>query len=81
MADVLDVEVISAVPLTMEQLARLERKLILMFRKQLSITASVDPSILGGLKVIADNTVLDDSIRRKLIDMKARIYKGVYAGQ
>lgn len=74
-------EIISAVTLTSDQIARLEKKLILMFRKQLDITLTVDPSLLGGLRVIADNTVLDDSIRRKMRDMKNKIYEGVYFGQ
>lgn len=79
--NLLAVEVISAVPLTREQLASLEKKLILMFRKQLDITATVDPSLLGGLRVIAGDTVLDDSIKRKLTDMKQSVYEGVYFKQ
>lgn len=79
--NLLNVEVISAVPLTHEQLAKLERKLIMMFRKQLEITTAVDSSLLGGLRVIADNTVLDDTIKRKLMDMKKSVYEGVYFKQ
>lgn len=79
--NVLEVEVISAVPLTAEQLANLEKKLIPMFNKQLNITTTVDPSLFGGLRVVADNTVLDDSIKRKMMDMKRNIYEGVYFKQ
>lgn len=76
--DLLEAEIITAVPLTDSQLAVLEKKLILMFRKQLDIRATVDPSVLGGVRVIINNTVLDDTIKRKLRDMKNSIYEGVY---
>lgn len=79
--NLLPVEVISAVPLTGAQLANLEKKLILMFRKQLDMVNTVDPSLLGGLRVIAGDTVLDDSIKRKLMDMKNSVYEGVYFKQ
>ena len=79
--NLLPVEIITAVELRQEQLAALEHKLILMFRKQLDITLTVDPSILGGLRVIAGDTVLDDTIKRKLSDMKAGVYRGVYFKQ
>lgn len=79
--NLLMVEVISAAPLTHKQLAELERKLILMFRKQLDITVTVDPSLLGGLRVIAGDTVLDDSIKRKMMDIKTSMYEGVYFKQ
>lgn len=73
-----NVQVISAVPLTGEQLANLEIKLIKLFRKQLEITTRVDPSLLGGLRIIAGGTVIDDTIKRKISDMKKLAYKGVY---
>lgn len=79
--DLLSVEVISAVPLTPLQLSDLEVKLIRMFRKQLDITTTIDPSLLGGLRVIVDNTVIDESIKRKLRDMKNSVYRGVYLGK
>jgi len=79
--NLLETEIISAVPLTQQQLITLEIKLIRMFRRQLEITTKVDPSLLGGLQVIAGETVIDDTIKRKLSDMKNSIYKGVYFKQ
>lgn len=79
--DMLKTEIISAVPLTQQQLSTLEEKLIRMFQKQLDITTAVDPSLLGGLRIIVDNTVFDESIKRKLFDMKNSVYKGVYFKQ
>jgi len=79
--DMLATEIISAVPLTQQQLQKLEEKLIRMFRKQLDITTTVDPSLLGGLRIIVGNTVFDESIKRRLQDMKGSVYKGVYFKQ
>ena len=79
--NLMETEIISAVPLTQQQLVTLEVKLIQMFRKQLDITVTVDPTILGGLRVVAGTTVIDDTIKRKLFDMKSSIYKGVYFKQ
>ena len=76
-----EAEVYTAVPLTAVQLKGLEEKLVRMFHRQLNITATVDPSLLGGVRVIVDNTVLDDTIHRKLTDMKRSIYEGMRAKQ
>ena len=75
------VEVISAVPLTEQQLYDIEVRLIRMTRKQLDIRTTVDPSLLGGLRIIVENTVLDQSVKRKLADLKQVVYKGVYLRQ
>ena len=71
-------EIISAVPLTGEQLYRLEVKLIRLLRKPIDISTTVDPSLLGGLRVIVDDMVIDHSVKRRLIDMKQAVYQGVY---
>lgn len=78
---VLEAEIISAVPLTDQQVAKIEKNLIREFRKQMEITTTVDPALLGGLRIIVDNTVIDESIKRQLADMKRKIYEGVYFTQ
>jgi len=72
------VEVISAVPLTEQQLYDIEVRLIRMTRKQLDIRTTVDPSLLGGLRIIVDNRVIDQSVKRKLADLKKAVYERVY---
>jgi F-type H+-transporting ATPase subunit delta len=79
--NLVDAEVVTAVPLRPEQRQQIEIRLIRMFKKQINLTATVDPSLLGGIRVIANDTVIDDSIKRKLSDMKNGIYKGVYASK
>ena len=71
-------EVITAVPLSKEQLHQLEIKLITLLRKQLDISASVDTSLLGGIRVVVDDMVIDHSVKRRLFEMKQAVYRGVY---
>lgn len=73
----LDTEIISAVPLTFEQLDGLQAKLTEAYAKPLNVVTTVDPSILGGLRIIVGNTVIDDSIKRKLFELKTSMIKGV----
>ena len=68
--NIIDVEIISAVPLSPEQLRKTEEKLVEISGKRLDITTTTDPSIIGGLRVIMGNTVLDNTIKRNLSDMK-----------
>ena len=72
------VEVISAVPLTEKQLYEVQYNLIRKLRRQLDFTATVDPSIIGGIRIIIEDRVIDHSVRHFLLDMKEALYKGVY---
>lgn len=74
----LDVTVTSAVPLTDLQKADIKNKLIGVFNKQIHMVTKVDSALLGGLRIVAGYTVIDNTIRKKLSDMKKNIYKGVY---
>ena len=75
---ILDVKVFSAIPLTPAQWADIENKLIGTFNKQVNMVVTVDPSLLGGLRIIAGYTVIDNSIKKRLAEMKKSMYKGVY---
>ena len=75
--EALPVEIISAMPLSAEQLMRLQTKLIQMASKQLDITTSVDPSLLGGFRILIDNSVIDYSVKRKLQDIRQSIAEEV----
>ena len=72
-----EAEIISAVPLTPLQLRQIEIKLIHSLKKPVAISAAVDPSLLGGVRIVTNNMVIDDTIKRKLLDMKNNIYKEV----
>ncbi len=60
------VEVISAVPLTSVQTARLREKLEKITQKQIIISNTHDPSILAGMKIRYMGVQLDSSLKTKL---------------
>lgn len=73
-----DVEVISAVELTPEQLHRIECFMIQRVKKRVSIRTEVDPSILGGLRISVDNYVIDSSIKSQFEQIRKSLYEEVY---
>jgi len=50
---------------------RLEQKL----HKKLELKVKRDPGLIGGVQVIAGNIVVDDSIKRKLEDLRRKLNK------
>ena len=59
-------EAVSALPMSEEQMAKLASKLESMTGKKIKLKNTVDPSILGGLKVRFSGTQLDGSIKSRL---------------
>lgn len=62
------VEVVSAMPLSAEEQARVQRELGVS-----EITYSVDPSILGGLVIRTEQRVVDGSVRSGLNELSTRL--------
>ncbi|MCL2058604.1 MAG: F0F1 ATP synthase subunit delta [Oscillospiraceae bacterium] len=73
-----DVEIISAVPLTAHQQQIIEVRLIRMMKKHITIKATVDPSLLGGIRIVTGDYVIDDTIKRKLFNMKSSMIAEVF---
>ncbi len=59
-------EVVSAVPLDAEQLATLEKSVASFVGKAVSLSASVNPALLGGVVVRVGSRMIDASLRAKL---------------
>ena len=74
----LDVKIYSAMQLTVAQRAKIEARLVSIFGQEISMIIKVDPSLIGGLRVIVGNTVFDNTIKTRLADMKKNVYKEVY---
>lgn len=73
---VVKVEVVSAAPLSQERLDDLQQRLIRRSGKRVQITHRVDPSLIAGIRLIADGVVMDTSVKRQLADMREKLYKG-----
>ncbi len=63
-------EIVSAVPLSAAQTKTIQSALSTALGKAPEVTARVDPSILGGLKVKVGSKLFDASLKTKLDQMK-----------
>jgi len=66
-------EVRTAVALTGDQTARLKAALENATGKTLNIKAVVDPSVLGGVVATIGDTVIDDTVRTRIDQLKSRL--------
>ena len=67
---VISAKVVSAIPLTEDEKQRLTKKLEKKSGKTVSLTCSVDPTLLGGLIVEMEGAVVDGSLRHRLLEVK-----------
>ncbi|MCL1799946.1 MAG: F0F1 ATP synthase subunit delta [Promicromonosporaceae bacterium] len=59
-------QVTSAVELTPAQIKRLEKILTVRFGKEIAAFVRVDPSLIGGLRIVVEGAVFDDSVSARL---------------
>ena len=67
--------VISAVPLSEEEQEKLKAGLEKKFRRQVTLQCEVDPSLIGGVRVEIDGSVIDGSIKNKLDQIKEVMHR------
>ncbi len=63
-------DVYSVVLLTDVEKDKLTKKLSQKFGKNIILNNYIDKSLIGGMKIVADNTVIDFSIKNKLNNIK-----------
>jgi F-type H+-transporting ATPase subunit delta len=68
-----DAHVTSAFDLSADQLAQLAATLEKKFGRKLNPTVTVDPSLIGGVRVVVGDEVLDTSVRAKLQQMQVAL--------
>lgn len=61
--------------LTDDQIRKLEDKLSTSTGKRVMLTQKIDPEIIGGLVVHLGDKVIDNSLRKKLDDMKEDLFQ------
>ncbi len=66
-------EVITAIPLTDEDKAKLEERLSNMMNKKVFVQSKVDPSLIGGITVKIGGKLLDGSTHGRLEALKSSI--------
>ena len=66
-------EVRTAVELSDDQLARLKAALENATGKQINLKTIVDPSVVGGVVATVGDTVIDDTVRTRIDQLKSRL--------
>ncbi len=66
-------EIISAMPLTDEQVSDLKVVLERRFGRKIEATVSVDPSVIGGARIVVGDQVVDGTIAGKLAAMATQL--------
>lgn len=68
-----DAVVYSAFPIAAEQLAAVAAALEKRFGRKLNVTVQEDPSLIGGIRAVVGDEVLDTSVRARLEQMKVAL--------
>ena len=66
-------EIVSAIALTDAQVGELKAVLEKRFGKKIEATVSVDPSVIGGARIVVGDQVVDGSIAGKLQAMATQL--------
>jgi F0F1-type ATP synthase delta subunit len=76
----LNVKIFSAVHLSFAQETEIKNKLVKLFGQDISPPIKiVDKSLIGGLRIsVGEHTVIDNTVRTGLAEMKKNVYKEVY---
>jgi F-type H+-transporting ATPase subunit delta len=68
-----DAVVYSAFPIAAEQLSSVAQALEQRFGRKLNLTVQEDPSLIGGIRVVVGDEVLDTSVKARLEQMKVAL--------
>lgn len=68
-----DVEIVSAFEMSADQKAALVATLEKKFARKLHPQVTVDPSLIGGVRVVVGDQILDTSVRAKLQQMRVAL--------
>ncbi len=69
----LDVVLKTAFPLELELIERIQEALRKRFKQNLRFYIDLDGSLLGGVQVVVGNTILDGSIKKRLLELRGRL--------
>ena len=68
-----DAVVYSAFPIAADQLAGVAQALERRFGRKLNVTVQQDPALIGGIRVVVGDEVLDTSVKARLEHMKTAL--------
>lgn len=59
-----------------EQIKKIEDKIAIKLNKKVELTNSINPSIIGGIKIVVNDTVFDNSVASRLNALKQELING-----
>lgn len=68
-----DAILVASYPLDTESISAIKNALEKKFDKKMHLYMNLDSSLLGGVKVMVENKILDGSVRKRLEDMRSRL--------
>jgi F-type H+-transporting ATPase subunit delta len=74
--NVVRAEVVTAVPLAADRAAALEQAIVAMTGRTVSMSARVDPTLIGGVVTRIGSVVYDGSVKRQLEKVKETLTRG-----
>ena len=66
-------EVVSASPLTEQELEQMRQKLAVLTKKTVRVESKVDPRLIGGVIITIGDRIIDGSLRRKLNELREEL--------
>ncbi len=73
--NILKATVYSVIKLSVEQIKTLEFQLSEKFSKSVIIDNVIDTSIIGGVRIVINNTVIDTSLKSKIKELDEQIHR------
>lgn len=70
---VLEARIISALPINDEQMKQLVARLETKYRRKVSVRVEVDPRLIGGVRIVVGDKVIDATVRGRLDAMAAAL--------
>jgi len=70
---VVEATICSAFPMSEEQVQALVKRLETKYQRQVKVELSVEPELIGGVKITAGDEVFDATVRGKLDNMRAAL--------
>lgn len=72
---VLPVDAVTTVALSQSQISQIELKLTLKYRRKISLSNTIDQSILGGIRLRVQGEVIDHSLTNHLTNLKSFVLR------
>lgn len=71
--DVVNVVLRTSMPLDLDVVGRIKAQVEVFARKQARLYLELDPGLLGGVQIFVGNTVIDGSVRNRLLQLKQQL--------